>query len=127
MRISDWSSDVCSSDLRHAAARGQRQRCAAAAEGHGDRVHAIGAGIERPAAAHRGAFDAARPRLGHFERRQNVDHVYAERDRPRRAVTIGYAEPDTRKSVAYFDPAVRILYRPCTRHTLAIAGKPVAR
>src|SRR3546814_5542821 len=53
MRISDWSSDVCSSDLTRAVGRTQARRpCRLAAEGSGKaglwpRLHACGRGIEK--------------------------------------------------------------------------------
>src|SRR3546814_2979082 len=40
MRISDWSSDVCSSDLRHAVADGEHRRLDQFARFRGHRLHA---------------------------------------------------------------------------------------
>src|SRR3546814_13562113 len=39
MRISDWSSDVCSSDLRHAVADGEHRRLDQFARFRGHRLH----------------------------------------------------------------------------------------
>src|SRR3546814_5805250 len=48
LRISDWSSDVCSSDLAGAV---ERDRAAVAAQsGHGTQDHVVGRSLERVAA-----------------------------------------------------------------------------
>src|SRR3546814_19670727 len=74
MRISDWSSDVCSSDLR---AGRDRARCAQE-QGGVDHLHPPMEQPQFPGVMR--AILADQGGLEHFERARSIDHAGAPRD-----------------------------------------------
>src|SRR3546814_16158037 len=85
MRISDWSSDVCSSDLqprRLAAGRTQNRARRKCARGAGPRATGGGAGRHR--LRNRGAGDEGRRGGGHVPRRNPFQDQLSARDPPHR-------------------------------------------
>src|SRR3546814_9788435 len=92
MRISDWSSDVCSSDLSAALGRGCRAQAAAAEGAEADRVRQLPPGItgaRRRLPGQRTRLEAARGGCdGHVPA-----HGARRVDRDVRAVGRGYTMP----------------------------------
>src|SRR3546814_15595220 len=98
MRISDWSSDVCSSDLRAPT----RAQCAEGFRREPPRVRLVADAATRAAAAHRGPDDRERPRLcvGSAPRAlpktsdpQGCRGVAARRNEPERTLQVTGHEP----------------------------------